>query len=124
MIDFVDNKLLVRCSEGEDGHYDDDYLIAIEVAKPKLKPPQLYKVVLHNDDYTPMDFVVELLGLFFAMSREKATGVMLKVHLEGKAVCGVYSKDIAETKCAQVNQYARENEHPLLCEVEPAEAED
>ena len=71
-----------------------------------------------------MDFVVELLEMFFSMSRERATGVMLRIHTEGKAVCGVYTRDIAETKCTQVNQFARENEHPLLCEIEPAEDEE
>lgn len=77
-----------------------------------------------NDDYTPMDFVVETLELFFSMSREKATKVMILVHTQGKAVCGVYTRDIAETKAAQVNQYAEENEHPLLCEIEAVEDED
>ena len=89
-----------------------------------MKRPSLYRVVLLNDDYTPMDFVVELLEMFFSMSRERATGVMLRIHTEGKAVCGVYTRDIAETKCTQVNQFARENEHPLLCEIEPAEDEE
>lgn len=77
-----------------------------------------------NDDYTPMDFVVETLEMFFAMSREKATKIMIQVHTQGKAVCGVYTRDIAETKAAQVNQYARDNEHPLLCEIEAVEDED
>ena len=73
-----------------------------------------------NDDYTPMEFVVEVLQLFFAMGREKATQVMLAVHTQGKAVCGIYTRDIAETKAMQVNRYARENQHPLLCEIEAA----
>ena len=97
--------------------YDDGDL-AVQEAKPELKRPPLYKVVMLNDDYTPMDFVVEVLETFFAMTREKATRVMLTVHTEGKAVCGVFTRDIAETKAAQVNQYARENQHPLLCEIE------
>lgn len=86
--------------------------------KPKLQQPPLYKVVLINDDYTPMDFVVEVLCSFFAMNVEKATQIMLKVHTEGKGVCGVFGKDVAETKAAQVNDYARECEQPLLCSVE------
>lgn len=98
--------------------------LAIEEQKPKLRRPSLYKVVMLNDDYTPMDFVVETLELFFSMSREKATKIMILVHTQGKAVCGVYTRDIAETKAAQVNQYAEENEHPLLCEIEAVEDED
>lgn len=92
----------------------------VQEAKPKLKPPPLYKVVLINDDYTPMEFVVHVLETFFGMSREKATQVMLHVHTRGKGVCGVYTSDIAETKVAQVNEYARENEHPLKCDMEAA----
>lgn len=79
---------------------------------------------MHNDDYTPMEFVVEVLETFFAMDRELAVRVMLKVHTEGKAVCGVFVRDVAETKAAQVNQFARENEHPLMCEIEPADDSD
>ncbi|TQV73570.1 ATP-dependent Clp protease adapter ClpS [Exilibacterium tricleocarpae] len=97
--------------------YDDGDL-AVQESKPELKRPPMYKVVMLNDDYTPMDFVVEVLEAFFGMTREKATRVMLTVHTEGKAVCGVFTRDIAETKAAQVNQYARENQHPLLCEIE------
>jgi len=92
--------------------------LATSSVRPKLEQPPLYKVVLFNDDYTPMDFVVEVLCSFFAMNVEKATQVMLKVHTEGKAVCGVFSKDVAETKAQQVNDYSRECEQPLLCNVE------
>jgi ATP-dependent Clp protease adaptor protein ClpS len=84
----------------------------------KLKPPPLYRVVLLNDDYTPMEFVVEILRQFFGMNTETATRVMLKVHTEGKGVCGVYPKEIAETKAIQVNEHARAAEHPLLCDIE------
>lgn len=94
--------------------------LAIETARPKLKKPPLYKVVLLNDDYTPMEFVVEVLEIFFGLNREAATRVMLHVHTRGKGVCGVYTREIAETKVAQVNQYSRENTHPLLCEMEEA----
>ncbi|ENA37497.1 ATP-dependent Clp protease adapter protein ClpS [Pseudomonas sp. HPB0071] len=73
---------------------------------------------MFNDDYTPMEFVVEVLEKFFSMNREKATQIMLVVHTQGKAVCGVFTRDIAETKAMQVNQYARESQHPLLCEIE------
>ncbi|TGD75364.1 ATP-dependent Clp protease adapter ClpS [Mangrovimicrobium sediminis] len=94
---------------------------ALKESRPELKRPPLYKVVLINDDYTPMEFVVEVLEIFFRMNREQATHVMLTVHTQGKGVCGIFTRDIAETKAAQVNQYAREHEHPLLCEIEASE---
>ncbi|HCK80301.1 MAG TPA: ATP-dependent Clp protease adapter ClpS [Candidatus Competibacter sp.] len=94
--------------------------LVVEPAKPKLKQPQLYKVVLLNDDYTPMDFVVQILESFFAMNREKATQIMLHVHTRGRGVCGVYTHDIAETKVAQVNEFSRRHQHPLLCTLEEA----
>lgn len=92
--------------------------IATATGQPKLEPPARYQVVMLNDDYTPMDFVVEVLESFFMLDRERATQIMLRVHTEGRAVCGVYSRDIAETKAAQVNEYARECQHPLLCQIE------
>ncbi|MEE4660961.1 MAG: ATP-dependent Clp protease adapter ClpS [Halieaceae bacterium] len=95
--------------------------IAVQESKPELKKPPLYKVILLNDDYTPMEFVVEVLETFFRMNREQATQVMLTVHTRGKGVCGIYTRDIAETKMNQVNQYAREHQHPLLCEVEASD---
>jgi ATP-dependent Clp protease adaptor protein ClpS len=98
--------------------------LVVSPAKPKLKRPPLFKVVLLNDDYTPMEFVIEVLEMFFGLNREKATQIMLAVHTQGKGVCGIYPKDIAETKSMQVNQYARESGHPLLCEVEPSEDEE
>lgn len=88
--------------------------------KQQLKPPPMYKVILNNDDYTPMDFVVEVLVRFFRMNSEQATDVMLQIHYKGKAICGVYSAEVAETKVVQVNQYAREHQHPLLCSMEPS----
>ena len=90
-------------------------------AKPKLQEPPMYKVILLNDDYTPMEFVVEVLQNFFSMDREKATQIMLAVHTTGKATCGIFTRDIAETKCAQVNDYAQENQHPLQSDVEAVE---
>lgn len=99
-------------------HDDDSEGIAVQEAKPALQAPPMYKVVLFNDDYTPMDFVVEVLEVFFNLNRELATKVMLAVHTEGRAVCGVFTRDIAETKAMQVNQYAKESQHPLLCEIE------
>lgn len=87
--------------------------------KPKLKEPRKYKVILLNDDYTPMEFVVEILKHFFHLTEEVATQVMLQVHLQGRGVCGVFTRDIAETKVVLVNDYARINQHPLLCSMEP-----
>ncbi|MBE0379246.1 ATP-dependent Clp protease adaptor protein ClpS [Pseudoalteromonas prydzensis ACAM 620] len=86
--------------------------------KQKLQPPRKYKVILNNDDYTPMDFVIEVLTTFFNMDSDRATDVMLQVHQNGRAICGVYSADVAYTKVEQVNRYARDNEHPLLCSCE------
>lgn len=97
---------------------EDAYAELLEEARPALQKPPMYKVVLLNDDYTPMDFVVEVLEVFFNMGREQATKIMLTVHTEGKGVCGLYTRDVAETKAMQVNQYARESQHPLLCEIE------
>lgn len=85
----------------------------------KLKEPSMYKVVLLNDDYTPMDFVVEVLKHFFYMTQDVATQVMLEVHFRGRGICGVFTHDIAETKVALVNEYAVVHEHPLLCSMEP-----
>tara|TARA_B100000287_G_C20471230_1_gene717335 strand:+ start:306 stop:818 length:513 start_codon:yes stop_codon:yes gene_type:complete len=118
IVSMMRSRFPVRLSAQED---DADGGLALENARPELKKPPLYKVVLLNDDYTPMEFVVEVLELFFLMNREQATQVMLTVHTQGKGVCGVYTRDIAETKAAQVNQYARENQHPLLCEIEASE---
>lgn len=95
--------------------------LAVEEAKPKLKPPPMYRVILLNDDYTPALFVVDILMMFFGMSQEKATQVMSAVHHQGRGVCGVFPKDVAQTKAMQVNQYAREHQHPLLSEVEVAD---
>lgn len=97
---------------------DDDYDLSVQEAEPKLKKPPLYKVILINDDFTPMDFVIEILMQFFAMSKERATRVMLQVHTQGVGVCGTYSKDVAETKVYIVNEYSRQHQHPLLCSME------
>ena len=103
-----------------DPHKDSDGDIAVQRAKPQLKRPPLYKVILLNDDFTPMDFVVEILTDFFHMSQEKATQVMLQVHTQGVGVCGTYTKDVAETKVHIVNEYSREHHHPLMCAMEEA----
>ena len=87
--------------------------------QPELKRPKKYKVILLNDDYTPMEYVVEVLRYFFHFNEELATQVMLQVHVLGKGVCGVFTRDIAETKVSLVNDHARSNQHPLLCTMEP-----
>jgi ATP-dependent Clp protease adaptor protein ClpS len=99
---------------------DPDRGIAVEPARPEVKPPPLYKVILLNDDYTPMDFVVQILEHFFGMNREKATQVMLHIHTRGKGVCGVFTYEIAETKVAQINEFSRSHQHPLMCTMEEA----
>ncbi len=101
-------------------HDDDDGLLLYE-AKPELKEPSMFNVVLLNDDYTPMEFVVLVLEEFFSLGREDATRVMLNVHTKGKGVCGTFTRDIAETKTTLVNDFARENSHPLLCTMEEAD---
>ena len=95
-----------------------DVAIKPSAVKPKL--PAMYKVLLLNDDYTPMEFVVETIERFFNKSREQATQIMLKVHTEGAGVCGVYPKDTAETKMNQVLTHAKESQHPLQCVIELA----
>lgn len=101
----------------ENDHHDDTGL-AVEEAKPEIKRPQMFKVLLINDDYTPMEFVVHVLETFFSMDRPTATQIMLNVHSKGKGLCGVFTRDVAETKVAQVNDYSRQHEHPLLCTME------
>ncbi|MET0281489.1 MAG: ATP-dependent Clp protease adapter ClpS [Steroidobacteraceae bacterium] len=100
--------------EEREGHIG----LAVEEAAPQVKQPPLYSVVLLNDDYTPMEFVVEVLERFFRMDRENATRVMLEVHMKGKGVCGVFTYEIAETKVAQVLGFSRDNQHPLMCTLE------
>ena len=92
----------------------------VETSRPEVTRPPLYQVVLLNDDFTPMDFVVEVLQVFFALNREKATQVMLHVHTRGKGVCGVYTREVAESKVTQVNEFSRLHQHPLLCSMEKA----
>ncbi len=92
--------------------------LAVEEERPSVKKPPLYRVVLLNDDYTPMEFVVEILETIFGMERTRATQVMLEVHTKGKGVCGVYNYEIAETKVAQVMGIAKQHQHPLLCTME------
>ena len=118
-VNYIRHNADIRLSQEDEENSDGS--LALQESKPELKRPPLFKVVLINDDYTPMEFVVEVLEVYFRMNREQATHVMLTVHTQGKGVCGIFTRDIAETKAAEVNQYARENEHPLLCEIEASE---
>src|SRR5215467_7108515 len=94
--------------------------LVVEEARPEVQRPPLYQVVILNDDFTPMDFVVVVLETFFNMGRELATQVMLHVHTRGKGVCGVFTREVAETKVTQVNEFSRTHQHPLLCTMEKA----
>jgi ATP-dependent Clp protease adaptor protein ClpS len=104
--------------QNDDNDRSSKYDLVVDEARPKVKRPPLYRVVLINDDYTPMEFVVEILESVFGMERTRATQVMLEVHTKGKGVCGVYNFEIAETKVAQVMSIAQQHQHPLLCAME------
>ena len=105
-------------AQQREGGVESDQGLAIEEARPRLKKPPLYRVVLLNDDYTPMDFVVQILQGIFSMDRSSATRIMLQIHTKGKGICGVYTYEIAETKVAQVTGLAQKHQHPLLCTME------
>jgi ATP-dependent Clp protease adaptor protein ClpS len=98
---------------------DDGNSVVLERKTLRTKPPQMFQVLMLNDDFTPMEFVVMVLQEFFSKDREAATQIMLKIHLDGKGVCGVYSKDVAATKVDQVMDAARKSGHPLQCVAEP-----
>ena len=108
-------------SEKEEGDEDQELLVK---TKPKTKRPPLYKVLLINDDYTPMEFVVYVLQIFFGFDGDKAQQIMLAVHTHGKGVCGIFTREVAETKSAQINNFAKENGHPLLSDIEEVEEDD
>jgi len=120
-MDFMSNPLLVRrASASRPSRESDDGGATVLERKPqKIKPPQMYQVVMINDDYTPMEFVVVVIQEFFGKGREEATRIMRTIHLSGKGVCGVYPHDIAATKVNQVLEAAREAGHPLQCVSEP-----
>ena len=105
---------------GDEGRTGREPGLVVEEATPKVRQPPLYNVVLLNDDYTPVEFVVDVLEKFFRMDRSGATRVMLEVHTRGKGVCGVFTYEIAETKVAQVTSYSRDHQHPLMCTLEEA----
>ncbi len=100
---------------------DDGGSVVLERRTQKVKPPQMYQVVMLNDDYTPMEFVVVVIQEYFSKDLETATQIMLKIHLDGKGVCGVYTKDVAATKVDQVLEAAHKAGHPLKCVSEPVE---
>jgi ATP-dependent Clp protease adaptor protein ClpS len=111
-------RLRMTMASDPNKQHDHDLGTAVATAPPEVARPPMYQVVLLNDDYTPMDFVVSVLQLFFSMNREKATQVMLHVHTRGKGVCGVFTREVAETKVTQVNEFSRKHQHPLLCTLE------
>jgi len=107
-------------SQGTDRRPEHGPGLIVEEARPEVARPPLYQVILLNDDFTPMDFVVVVLETFFNLDRERATQVMLHVHTRGKGVCGVFTREVAETKVTQVNEFSRTHQHPLLCTMEKA----
>jgi len=109
---------MIRSQSEDDADHESG--LVVEESRPEVAEPKRYMVILVNDDFTPMEFVVLILKQFFNLDEEAATRIMLNVHTKGKGVCGIYSKDIAETKVIMVNEFARENEHPLLCTMEQA----
>ncbi len=102
-------------------HETSDGVHLLEETKPQLQKPAMYQVILLNDDFTPMEFVVKVLQNFFGLGAERATQIMFQIHHQGKGICGVYTYDIAETKVALVTDYARQHEFPLLCDMEALE---
>ena len=115
---YVTSTLLTMSENESENQPHGSHDLAVEEARPKLKRPPLYRVLLINDDFTPMEFVVDILETIFGMQRTRATQVMLEVHTKGKGVCGVFSHEIAETKVAQVMGVAKQHQHPLLCTME------
>lgn len=105
-------------AQQSDQQLDHQRGLVVEESRPELQRPPLYQVVLMNDDFTPMDFVIAVLESIFGMNRERATQVMLHVHTRGKGICGVYTREVAETKVTQANEFSRAHQHPLLCTME------
>ena len=118
MTEFLNRTTRSAGADDDDGGRDDSDLGVVTRTRTKTKKPSLYKVLLLNDDYTPMEFVVFVLERFFGMGLDQATRVMLHVHQKGVGVCGVYTFEIAETKVTQVMDFAKEHQHPLQCTME------
>ena len=106
-------------SKNPEDDYEGDLSVAVRPSDPIVKKPSLYRVILLNDDFTPMEFVIYVLQTFFGYDKEKSTQIMLAVHTKGKGVCGIYTKEVAETKSNQINNFAKQNEHPLVSDIEP-----
>ena len=111
--------MIFNASNSEDNDFEEGSSLATKTADPIVKKPSLYRVILLNDNYTPMEFVVHVLQNFFGLDKEKATQIMLAVHTKGKGVCGIFTREVAETKSMQVNNFSQQNEHPLMSEIEP-----
>ena len=109
----------IFASNSEENDFEGGSSFATQTVDPILKKPSLYRVILLNNDYTPMEFVIYVLQTFFGYDKEKSTQIMLAVHTKGKGVCGIYSKEVAETKSNQINNFAKQNEHPLVSDIEP-----
>ena len=118
VIDHTGASRLQRLEHRDPDDVGSDTVVETETAEPQLKRPPMFKVILLNDDYTPQEFVVHVLEIFFGMGHEKAVQVMLAVHTTGSAPVGIYPRDVAESKSEQVNAYAQENKYPLLSTVE------
>ena len=114
---------MIKLSDQKDNSSSNTGAVVLE-KEPEVKEPPLYQVVLLNDDYTPMEFVVYVLQIFFGFDGDKAQQIMLAVHTHGKGVCGIFTKEVAETKSAQVNNFAKENGHPLLSDIEEVDEDD
>jgi ATP-dependent Clp protease adaptor protein ClpS len=113
-----ENTLPETMAHENEHEHDSGRGLAVETAKPEVARPPLFQVLLLNDDFTPMDFVVEVLRSFFNLDQEQAVQVMLHVHTRGRGVCGVFTREVAETKVTHVNEYSRSHQHPLLCTME------
>ena len=116
----LEYKFINANKEDKQDNSDNTSTIAV-LEKPKTKKPPLYRVIILNDDYTPMEFVVYILQAFFGFNRDRAQQIMLAIHTHGKGVCGIFTKEVAETKSAQVNNFAKDNEHPLVSDIEQVE---
>ena len=111
--------MIIFASNSDENDFEGGSSFATQTVDPILKKPTLYRVILLNDNYTPMEFVIYVLQTFFSYDKEKATQIMLAVHTKGKGVCGIYTKEVAETKSNQINSFAKQNEHPLVSDIEP-----
>jgi ATP-dependent Clp protease adaptor protein ClpS len=121
MMEYMINSIVVNMSE--DTESEEESGIAV-LERSKVQKPRMFKVLLHNDDYTTMEFVVHVLERFFKKVEQDAQRIMMEVHMNGIGACGVYTKEVAETKTAKVNDYAEKQGHPLKCSFEPCESED